>query len=137
MKKFEEKPSLEKTLVHFGVKGMKWGQRKSRGKQIVEARERHNSRIDRLQRLTMKADDAQSKKRRQDLLNEIHKIAKEGKESGDIDMGAKMTRGEKIGLLVLTGGLGNIVVKAAMKSDAKHAKNVLDEFGNLKMSDFD
>lgn len=117
----EEKPSLEE-LAHYGVKGMKWGQRKKYSTdQIKDARARQGSRVarinDQAHKLNLaegKAKDAAAKK--------YVEMMKELQSHPDAAIGGRMTRGEKAAALLIGGPIGAIVIAGNASAVRKHER---------------
>jgi len=127
----DDKPSLEE-LMHFGVKGMRWGERKApkpTTADIHAARGRHNDRINQLHTLNAQSVGASQAKRRQ-LAQKVSKIADEGLKSGDVSVASRATTGEKVVAALLSGGVGVLVVKSRMREQKKNATKVLNAYKN-------
>lgn len=131
-------------LEHFGVKGMKWGQRKSESSggskpssnDIKNARIRTNIRTSSLDSHATALSLANSKKEKQNQLDRIHKIAKDPKAQRDIDMAATATRGEKVSAFLIAGPIGNMVVNSQMKAARKQNTKMLDVYGKSTLADY-
>lgn len=130
----EEKPSID-DLLHYGVKGMKWGVHRT-SEEIDAARERHNKRMDKLDTEATRLSLAKSTAEKKRILNDIHKIAKEAQDSGDLDVASTRKRGEKVATVLLGGPIANYAVKRHMRKQREYADNLIKTYKNAKLSDF-
>lgn len=104
-----EKPSLEE-LAHYGVKGMKWGQRKKYStEEIHTARIRQRSRVHQLNDTAAKLNLATGKKA-DTLAKKYAKEMNELETNKDAAVAARMTKGEKAANLILAGPFGAIAI---------------------------
>jgi hypothetical protein len=115
----DDKPSLEE-LYHYGVMGMKWGQRKkATGADIYKARRQVNAyRTVRAIATQRRNESAAGSKERDRMEKTLERIEKDYEKDPARAIAVRMTRGEKFaaGLLALpTGGLSlaSIVVSSA------------------------
>jgi hypothetical protein len=127
----DDKPPLdEDLLIHFGVKGMRWGHRKSSSdsgsgappkkpvkkkitsETIREARATHHARMTQLVLADQKVRLATTKKGKDAALKIVEKYAKQMANSDDARIANKMTRGEKTIALLVGGPLGAVVIGA-------------------------
>lgn len=127
MTDIDEKPDTPQNLVlkHYGVQGMKWGVRKkkSTADEIHAARRRQDARFrgilaedDKV--ITSKSgkqSDAAAKRRAQKI--------KDFETNEDRVTAARATRGEKIAAVVLTGGLGIVLLPAQKVYEKSVAKS--------------
>jgi hypothetical protein len=128
----EEKPSLDE-LAHHGVKGMKWGVRKA---EITSARDRHFDRMDRLNHEAVRLSFAKSTAEKQKILNGIHTIANEKGADQDATTAFHMTRGEKIGSTIVSGGLMTLAAHMGAKKQSEEDRNLLKTYRHSKISDY-
>jgi hypothetical protein len=126
------KPPLDE-LAHYGVKGMRWGQRKKYSSaDIKNARAGQNSRLRQLQRAeddlntvasNPRATTAQEKR----AVRNFQKLEKDYEGDPQRAIAARMTRGEKIATVILTGplavvplGVNAATVRSIEKSQQKN-----------------
>ena len=107
-----EKPDLL-SLEHYGKKGMKWGVRKAKPStsDIKDARARQASRIHEVNNRTHElnlatAPGSGKSKKAQDTAVKKYQQAIKNLDNSDTAVAARMTRGEKAALLILTGPIG-------------------------------
>lgn len=116
-----EKPSLEE-LVHSGVKGMKWGQRKKYSTaDIKDARARQGSRLNEVNQQAHKLNLATGKakdKAAKDYVKKLNAL----QDHPDAAIGGRMTKGEKAAALLLTGPIGAIVIAGNASAVRKHER---------------
>lgn len=114
-------------LAHYGVKGMKWGERKAKptSAEIVDARIRQESRQRRVNRA---ADDlnatsyVHNKRIQQQAARNYARAKREYDTSEDRVTASHMTKGEKIATAILTGPLALAIIpisKAHTKGEAR------------------
>jgi len=99
---------VEDVLAHHGVKGMKWGKRKTarvaRNQSIVDARERQYGRSQAYDSLAAKHALMVSKKGKESVARQMDKLKDEYVSGEDAKIAAKLTSGEKaVNALLLTG----------------------------------
>lgn len=130
---FDEKMRPEDAIVHFGVKGMKWGVRKKSSSvskpsttEIKDARTRHNARLARGIATINSTSPTASKTQKQKTINELKRIANDPNTKRDLDVATRATKGEKIAGFLIAGPIGNIVVNSTIKSQRKDAEEVLE-----------
>jgi len=135
-------------LYHHGVKGMKWGVHRSghvSSTEIRAARERHYGRVDALHAHAAALSVAKSTAEKQRHLNEIHKIAKEARTSGDIEKAHRMTVANKvasgvIGSVVATPGIGTAAGLAGAhiynQAHAKQSRAEVNAYENSTLKDY-
>jgi len=108
----EEKPSLEETLAHYGVLGMKWGQSRSKatGTQIRRARRNLGTKRN---EILDKRDDV---KRTGTGKTELAKMQADFLKNPDRAVASRMTRGEKAVSLILfaPAGIASIATTSAV-----------------------
>ena len=133
----EEKPSLE-DLAHYGVKGMHWGSRKggAGSVNILQARARHNDRMSRLDTEGARLSFAKTTAEKTRILKGIHDITNEKGADEDAFHAARATRGEKLAVGVLTGGVGVPIAVRAVKERRKNAIGSLHAYRNSQLSDY-
>lgn len=127
----DEKPSLE-DLKHYGVLGMKWGQRKTAsGKEILAARRRlAKDQQHRLGQMDKLLDTKRGSKERKSAEKKLADMYASFLKDPDRVIAARMTRGEKFAALIIGGpiGLAGIAATSAhsrrieAKQDAKAYK---------------
>lgn len=131
----EPEALIDDILSHHGIKGMHWGVRRT-AEEIKTARERHNNRMSKLDteatRLSLAKSTAQKKK----ILNDIHNLAKEAQKSGDVDVAAMKTRGEKFAASFFGGPIGAHISNKRMEAQREAANQLLETYKNAKLSDF-
>jgi len=130
-------PSREEALAYFaishsGVKGMKWGVRKKKltRNDIVSARVRQNQLYEQLYKERAKSkDQSASAATRRAAANRAKKLEVVGKTSEDRVTAAHLSRGEKVGWVILAGPLGlaviganSLAISAIKKNTDKHRK---------------
>lgn len=136
----QDKPPLA-DLAHHGVKGMKWGVRRTRpvatatsgGKKvkikekvtssdIQDARRRHNARVSKIYEADRNLALAQTTKGKKEALKVIDKYAKEIANTQDARIASKFTRGEKIALIgggtIILPGVGTVAMAALVGANA-------------------
>lgn len=111
----EEKPPLDEALLeHFGVKGMKWGVRKSRptsndirGARAMDASRRRSIavQIDKTNLASGKAQDREAKK--------LSDMSMDYLKNPDRATALRLTKGEKVALTILAVGVPGIGTAAA------------------------
>lgn len=99
---------VDEFLAHFGVKGMRWGNRK--GSSRPSSNDIHNARLRTAARLGQQQshvhayNTATTEAGRRRATEAIDKIGKEG--AADLKLANMKTRGEKIGTALVVGALG-------------------------------
>ena len=111
----EEKPPLDEALLeHFGVKGMKWGVRKSRptsndirGARAMDASRRRSiaAQVDKTNLASGKAQDREAKK--------LSDMSMDYLKNPDRATALRLTKGEKVALTILAVGVPGIGTAAA------------------------
>lgn len=100
----EKLDTPQSQLAHFGVKGMRWGQRKKyTGTQIKEARANQSARRDRVNRAAQDLNLAKGDKDSKVAAKKYVSAVKDFKTSQDRAVAARATRGEKIAHVLLLG----------------------------------
>jgi hypothetical protein len=115
----DNKPSLDE-LLHYGVKGMKWGVRKQT---IVAARQRQAQRHRELVRYDDQAQTAPNAKAAKAAENKARKIAVDLQTNDDRITAAHMTRGEQVASVLVAGPVGAAIVVG----NKIHVKSVVKE----------
>lgn len=126
-------------LEHYGKKGMKWGKTtttKSSSADIKSARNRHNTRVDEIENLALKAMGSQTVKGRTAAVKSMNALAKEGLNSGDAKIAAKITRGEKVAVALLASPLALVTIPSAVKARQAVGENYLDNASRVSVKDF-
>lgn len=104
----EEKPSPE-DVEHYGVLGMKWGQRKkATGREIRGAQRRIGEKQNKL----FDAQDAYKKNRTAKGKAALEKQTKDFLNDPDRAIATRLTRGEKATLAIISGPLGLATIAA-------------------------
>lgn len=123
----EVKPSLQ-ALVHAGVKGMKWGVRKtrvSRG-EIHGATQRQEKRRVDWANETHASKTATTASARASAANRAKKIERDFNTNEDRVTATRMTRGEKIALAIVAGPAGLALI-GTNKLVEKHVERSVDK----------
>ena len=114
--------STDEFLAHFGVKGMKWGHRKSintvqkapkkkySSDEILSARQRQFDRINKINRHAEDVRLASSAKGRASAQKMVDKYANQYVNSKDKEIAAKSTRGEKAAAALVYGSLAVVTL---------------------------
>ena len=102
---YDEKPSTpNEMLAHYGVAGMKWGQRKKYSTtQIKEARANQSARRDRINRATQDLNLAKGDRESKAAVKKYVSAVKDYKTSQDRVVAARATKGEKLAHVILLG----------------------------------
>jgi hypothetical protein len=117
---FDEKPTPEQ-ILHYGVAGMKWGQRKkATGPQIRQARKRLGSAQ---KELFKKQDQVKATGKGE---KELAKMTTDFLKSPDRVTAIRLTRGEKILSLALGGPVG-VAAIAVTSAASRHTEKKQDE----------
>ena len=127
----EEKPSLDE-LVHFGVKGMKWGVRKKVSKgEIQDARLRiaqKNVELGMQRRAVKKASTSEAKASEKAKLSELKTAFLK---NPDRATALRLTKGEAVAISILAGPTGIALVgaqsAARRRIERKQAKGKYDK----------
>jgi hypothetical protein len=127
----EEKPSLEE-LAHYGVLGMKWGQRKkATGREIRSARRRLSTKQNELfdkqdqVKTLAKGSTARSKGEK-----ELGKMTTDFLKNPDRVTATRLTRGEKAAFLIISapsGGLGGLAAIATSSAISRRIEKKQDD----------
>lgn len=151
---------VEDYLTHHGVKGMKWGTRHGnssspsaqRSKEIHEARLRTANRLSQIEHHANAVSSANSQTEKQHHVDAIHKLAREGLTSGDVEKGSHSTRAEKLissgiggvtgfvagpGGPLLTAGAGLGAQQAFRAHQKSHTAKVLNMYANSSVKDYE
>lgn len=136
-------------LEHHGIKGMKWGVRRSEAQlaraagkkprtaqEIKDARKRHNKQMDEVNKNLNRVSYSGSKAEKLRNLDALKRLAAEARDSPDITIGARMTRGEAVVSLLAGGPIGPALQSASNKAFARHTQDVLDKYSQLTLDDF-
>jgi hypothetical protein len=129
---------VEAFLAHHGVVGMHWGKHKEKvtSDDIRDARGRQRERFKQLRSHLEAADDATSHEEKAKHLSEIHRIAKEGLESGDADVASAFTTRDKVAAGLAGGAVpGLVALSAAGSINRRHQNALLKSYARTKESD--
>ena len=136
--------SPDEALAHYGVKGMKWGVRKSKptSSDISKARARVNRDLATLSNKADKVSTAKGTRAKNAALKDVHRFANEAKARDDASIASRMTAGEKYtvgALTVFTGPVGIIygaAYKGTLVSGRNSARQTLDLYANSKLDEY-
>jgi hypothetical protein len=124
----EEKPPLSafRVLAHYGTKGMKWGVRKKRStaQEIWDAEARQESRARNINRAVDRANLAKTPAAQKAAAKALQKAADEYNTSEDRVTAARMSRGQKAALVILTGGVGALTLPVLAVSNRATERSV-------------
>lgn len=137
-----EKPTLEEVfLKHYGVKGMKWGQRKATIKKARRDMGAHERKLASAEQTYLKARDSGNQKRADKALADLNDTFKK-REANRLTANT-LTRGEQITVGVLNslvftpvGGAAVVGAAAAVVSDKRKLKDYpVKTLTNVKADD--
>lgn len=119
-----DKPSLEDALEHYGVKGMRWGVRKSSSErvsteQIKAARLKNDARLAKIQQADIDYRLATTKKGKKAAIDTIAKYGREINNDPDTRIASKMTKGEKVLITALAGPFAVLPIAVNAKTTSK------------------
>lgn len=110
-------------LEHYGVKGMKWGVRRDRtghkpsGREIKEARARLREGGKAIREKNAALEQTKSRSAAEKKGREIRKIAKDLRDSGDVEIASRLTAGEKAAHVLIYGAFAPVTIRNAQRSN--------------------
>lgn len=126
----------EKVIMHYGVKGMRWGQtRIVDSKEVGAARKRVRADGKAIKSNVKAARKAMTQEDAERHAETIRSTAKRLKESGDIEVATMTTRGDKIALSLTYGPFGPAIARQMNRQQELVTKALVDEYKDVSVRD--